>query len=137
MRILLWGFGADSKKNIHAPNEHKKNCVVYTGTHDNNTAKGWFETEADPEQKKRLFDYLGRDVSAAEVHCQLVRLAMNSAANLAIIPLQDILGLGADARMNLPVTVDKNNWTWRLGKNQITPAIINKLKEITELSDRG
>lgn len=136
MRILLFGFEADMAKNIHSHRNHVKNCVVYTGTHDCNTIRGWFEKEANPEQKERLFDYLGRKVSIAELHWELIQLAMSSVANLAIIPMQDILGLGEEARMNRPGTAAKGNWTWRLGRQQTTPSIISKLKKMTEVSNR-
>jgi len=137
MRILLFGFEGCMAKNVHSHHNHVKNSVVYTGTHDNNTIRGWFEKEADPEQKERLFNYLGRKVPIAELHWELIQLAMNSVANLAIIPMQDILGLGEDARMNHPGTIAKSNWTWRLGRRQTTPSIISKLKKMTEVFNRA
>lgn len=137
MRILLFGFEADAARSVHSHHNHVKNSVVYTGTHDNNTIRGWFEREAGQEQKKRLFDCLGRKVPAAELHWELIQLAMSSVANLAIIAMQDILGLGGEARMNRPGTVAKDNWTWRLGRRQTTLSAISKLRKMTELTNRA
>ncbi|MHC5059505.1 MAG: 4-alpha-glucanotransferase [Planctomycetota bacterium] len=130
MRVLLFGFDADSE-NIHAPANHVKNCVVYTGTHDTNTAKGWFVQEADPRQKKNLFDHLGQKIRYDELHWALIELAAGSVAKLTIIPMQDVLGLGAEARMNLPGTFDENNWAWRFSWHRITGRTTDRLKKIT------
>jgi 4-alpha-glucanotransferase len=92
---------------------------------------GWFENQAGPEEKQRLFAQLGHKVPINQLHWELVRLAMSSVANLAIIPMQDILGLGAEARMNLPGSVDKKNWSWRLNSRLLTLSITRKLKTIT------
>ena len=137
MRILTFGFDGDKNKNVHFINNHVKNSVVYTGTHDNNTLIGWFEKEAGPVQKRKLFDSLRPKVSPAQLNWELIKLAMSSRANLAIIAMQDILGLGQHARMNLPGSIAKENWTWRLDKNLTTSSTISKLKEITEKSNRA
>jgi 4-alpha-glucanotransferase len=136
MRLLLSAFDGDLTTNPHCPHNHVKNSVIYTGTHDSNTIKGWFEKEAGPEVKRRLFDYLGRRVPAGRVHWELIRLAMSSVANLVIIPMQDILGLDEQARMNRPGTV-KSNWSWRLGPKKVTPSIIEKLARLTEIFGRA
>ncbi len=112
MKILLFAFGPDVATNLYTPHNIEKNSIVYTGTHDNNTAKGWFQTEASQEDKHRLFDYLGRHVDDHESHWFLIRLALMSVSHTAIIPLQDVLGLGAEARFNMPGTTE-NNWSWR------------------------
>jgi len=137
MRILTFGFDGDKNKNVHFINNHVKNSVVYTGTHDNNTLIGWFEKEAGPVQNRKLFDSLRPKVSPAQLNWELIKLAMSSRANLAIIAMQDILGLGQHARMNLPGSIAKENWTWRLDKNLTTSSTISKLKEITEKSNRA
>ena len=134
--MLLSAFDNDPATNPHCPHNHVKNSVIYTGTHDSNTIKGWFEKEAGPEVKRRLFDYLGRRVPAGRVHWELIRLAMSSVANLVIIPMQDILGLDEQARMNRPGTV-KSNWSWRLGPKKVTPSIIGKLARLTEIFGRA
>jgi 4-alpha-glucanotransferase len=136
MKVLLFAFGDDLATNPYVPHNHVKNCVVYTGTHDNNTAKGWFRKEARPEDKQRLFQYLGREVPEETVHRELIRMAMMSVADLVIIPMQDILGLGEESRMNVPATVD-GNWGWRLLPEQLTPSLIASLSELTRIYGRG
>ncbi|MCD6561839.1 MAG: 4-alpha-glucanotransferase [Deltaproteobacteria bacterium] len=136
MKLLLFAFGDDLSANPYIPHNLVKNCVIYTGTHDNNTARGWFEKEAGPEVKERLFDYLGREITAEEVAWELVRLAMMSIANTAILPVQDILGLGEEARMNRPSTT-KGNWQWRLLPDQLTSPVEKRLLKMTEIYGRA
>ena len=146
MKVLQFAFdpprrrrrveaGGDPDENTHYPRNHTRNSVVYTGTHDNNTAVGWFKKEATKEQKARLFDCLGRKVSAHQIHWELINLALASVANLAVIPVQDILGLDGRARMNRPSTI-RGNWRWRLASEQLTPQIAKKLATLTENSGR-
>jgi len=135
MRVMLFGFGQDGGKSPHLPHNFQRDCVVYTGTHDNNTIGGWFEHEAKSKDKKRLFDYLGRAVSVRRLHWELIRLAMASVGRLVIIPLQDVLGLGAEARMNRPPTT-RGNWKWRLGKDRLTVSVTSKLAEMTKTYSR-
>lgn len=136
MRVLLFAFGEDLPTNPYAPHNHIKDCIVYTGTHDNNTIRGWFEKEATTEDRKRLSIYIGRQVSPKEVHWELIRLAMMSVANTAILPVQDILGLGEEARMNKPATT-KGNFKWRLSPEQLTSSIARRLLEMTEIYGRA
>ncbi|MBW1849829.1 MAG: 4-alpha-glucanotransferase [Deltaproteobacteria bacterium] len=136
MKVLLFAFGENQPTTTHAPHNISENCFIYTGTHDNNTARGWFETEATLETKKRLFRYMGRKITAKEVSWELVRLAMMSVANTAILPMQDILGLGKEARMNRPATRE-GNWQWRLLPAQLTSSVQARLLEITEIYGRG
>jgi len=131
MKVLLFAFGEDYPTNPHLPHTYEKNCVVYTGTHDNNTVRGWFRTEARNENKRRVLDYLGRKVSEQEIHWEFIRLAMMSVGNMVIIPMQDVLGLGEEARMNRPAT-RKGNWKWRLLPEQLTSSLAEKLSDITE-----
>ena len=135
MKVLLFAFGDDVAHNPFTPHNHIRNCVVYTGTHDNNTVRGWFDHEALPEDKSRLFRYLGRGVTSETVHWEFVRMAMGSVADTVIIPIQDVLGLGGEARMNRPGTTD-GNWTWRLLDSQLTPELGLKLREVTEVYGR-
>jgi 4-alpha-glucanotransferase len=134
-KVLLFAFGRDSASRLHLPVNYQKNSVVYTSTHDSNTARGWFEKEAGQIQKKKLFDYIGRPVSTSQISWELIHLAMKSVSDIVIVPIQDVLGLGEQARMNRPATV-KGNWQWRLGKGKLTPAIIKKLAQLTGLSNR-
>jgi 4-alpha-glucanotransferase len=136
MKVLLFAFGEDLPTNPYIPHNLEKNCVLYTGTHDNNTARGWFEGEATPEIRERLFHYLGREVPAEKIHWELIRLAMMSVANMVIIPMQDILGLGEEARMNRPATT-QGNWQWQLLQEQLTPSLAQGLREITEIYGRA
>ena len=135
MRVLQFGFDGDPK-NPHAPAAISEDVVLYTGTHDNNTVRGWFENEASREDKRRLSQYLGREVPAANVHLEVIRLAMMSVANTAIIPMQDILGLGGEARMNKPAK-KPGNWRWRLKQDQLTDSIKMQLREMTEIYGRA
>jgi 4-alpha-glucanotransferase len=136
MKILLFAFGDDPGDHPYAPHNYSRNSVVYTGTHDNNTVVGWFRDEATRAEKGRLCAYLGRDLTEELAHWELVRLALMSVANTAIIPMQDLLGLGAEARMNRPGTT-KGNWEWRLVAEQITPSLITRVAEMTKLYGRA
>ncbi|NLM31102.1 MAG: 4-alpha-glucanotransferase, partial [Methanomicrobiales archaeon] len=118
------------------PHNYVPNLVCYTGTHDNNTARGWFEEEASWEDKQRLFAYIGRGVTADEISRELVLLAMRSVARISIIPMQDILGLGAEARMNYPSTTE-GNWEWRMTSAEFEDAPLDHLRRITELCGRA
>jgi len=93
------------------------------------------ENETTPEDKKRLFRYMGLEVTEKEIHWELIRLAMMSVADTVIFPMQDILGLDEKARMNLPATRE-GNWQWRLLEDLLTPSIVNRLLEMTELYGR-
>ena len=130
MRVLLFAFGDDFPHGAFLPHNHVKDCLLYTGTHDNNTVKGWFEQEADRQTRTNLFRYLGRRINAVEAPWELIRLAMMSIADTVVIPMQDLLGLGAEARMNRPAT-GEGNWQWRLAENAITGQLVERLREVT------
>jgi 4-alpha-glucanotransferase len=136
MKVLLFAFGDDLPTNPYIPHNLPRNCVLYTGTHDNNTARGWFEREASPEIRQRVFRYLGREVPAEEIHWELIRVAMMSVANMAIFPMQDVLGLGEEARMNRPATTE-GNWQWRLLPDQLTSSLAKRLLQMTEIYGRA
>ena len=108
MRVLQFAFGSDAA-NEHLPHNYEQNCLVYTGTHDNDTTVGWYNSRG-PEEQHRVREYLATD--GHTINLDLIRLAFSSVANLAIVPLQDVLGLGSEARMNTPGQVT-GNWTWR------------------------
>ena len=126
MKVLIFGFSGDIAQNPHAPHNVHEGCVAYTGTHDNNTIRGWFEHEVSGEQKNLIFRYIGGSFGAEHVHRIFIRLAMISPARIVIIPMQDILGLGEEARMNRPGTT-RGNWEWRLRRGQ--------MQELQEFSD--
>jgi 4-alpha-glucanotransferase len=130
MKVLIFGFGADDPDHPYLPHNYEETYVAYTATHDNNTVRGWYEQETTPEIKARLFKYIGREISQAELNWELIRLTLMSRAGLAIIPMQDILGLDAESRMNRPSYGD-GNWQWRLQREQITDDITRKLAEMT------
>lgn len=136
MRVMLFAFGDDNNDNPYLPRNFIENCVAYTGTHDNNTVRGWFENESSAKEKERLFRYLEHKVNADNVHMGFIKLAMGSAANTVIFPMQDILGLGSEARMNIPSTA-RGNWEWRLLPEQISKRVSDKLLKITEYYKRG
>jgi len=130
MKVLLFAFGEENPMHIYLPHTYEKTYAVYTGTHDNNTVRGWFEGEARPDELERLFRYIGREVRPDEVCWELIRLAMMSVARIAVFPLQDILGLGQEARMNRPAT-GRGNWEWRLLPWQLTEAVAERLRSLT------
>ncbi|OGB87113.1 4-alpha-glucanotransferase [candidate division WOR-1 bacterium RIFCSPLOWO2_02_FULL_46_20] len=135
MKILLFAFGGDLKKHPYLPHNYSENCVVYTGTHDNSTVRGWYENIALPHEKKNLAEYLGHCPSPGQVNWDLIKLALNSEAKLSIFPLQDILGLGNEARMNVP-SQSHGNWQWRVLASQLDRSIAERLRQLTILSKR-
>src|SRR5262249_23505048 len=133
MRVLQFAFGGDPGTEFHLPHRYIAHCLAYTGTHDNDTAAGWFKAEhtsATQSEAQHQFErkfalrYLGTDGS--EFHWDLIRLAQQSVADTVIVPLQDVLGLGSRARMNTPGT-PTGNWEWRYLVSQITPAVCARL----------
>jgi 4-alpha-glucanotransferase len=135
MKVLLFAFG-DVAHNHYAPHHHVRDCVVYTGTHDNNTARGWFLNEARDDEKRCLFQYLGRTITDDSVAWEMTRLAMMSVANLAVVPMQDVLGLGQEARMNMP-SITYGNWEWRMKAGALSPAAASRLLELSRLYNRA
>jgi 4-alpha-glucanotransferase len=137
MKILLFALGDDFPHSDYLPKNYTDpNCVVYTGTHDNNTVTGWWKEEAGKEQKVRFFEYIGSKIEANQVCRKFIELAMSSIADTSIIPMQDILGLDAEARMNKPST-KAGNWKWRLRPDDIDGNLTKKLKDLTETNARG
>jgi 4-alpha-glucanotransferase len=135
MRVLLFAFTGDPSGSPHAPHNIIKNCLLYTGTHDNTTTRGWLESEATGPEKQRLFRYIGRKIPPDQLPDLLIRLAMITIADTVIFPMQDILALGAKARMNRPGT-ESGNWRWQLKKDQISPVVTGYLGEMTVLYGR-
>jgi len=125
MTILQFAFSSDAT-NPYLPHNFSRNCVVYTGTHDNDTTIGWFKTCPKTEKKYSL-KYLG--TNGKNIHWDFIKMGMSSVADTAIFPLQDVLGLGTEARMNTPST-ESGNWSWRFTADMITPEIKEKLKDL-------
>jgi 4-alpha-glucanotransferase len=142
MAILQFAFGTDPQAPSFRPHNYPRNLTVYTGTHDNDTTVGWWtgtaghstrsdtDIEDEREHARRYLDLDGR-----AVHWEFIRAVLASVADTAIIPVQDLLGLGSDARMNRPGTAS-GNWRWRLGARQLTPEIVRKLAVMTETYER-
>ena len=132
MRILQFGF-SDRGAHIYLPHRFEKNTVVYTGTHDNDTTVGWWNNVATEAEKSAAQTYLrpGREGIA----WAFIRAALTSVADLCVIPLQDVLALESDARMNIPSKSD-GNWTWRFQAAALKPEIAQQLAELTQLADR-
>jgi 4-alpha-glucanotransferase len=131
MKILQFAFDS-GPHNPYLPHNHVRECVVYTGTHDNDTTTGWYASLRDKE-KKRVQRYLDR--TDDDMVWRLIRTAIASVARLAVIPAQDLLSLGTEARMNLPGTA-KGNWSWRLNRDALTPEIAGRLYELTKIYGR-
>ena len=115
MKVLQFAFGG-AADNPYLPHNHTVNSVVYTGTHDNNTTLGWFH-ELDGGTRQHVLDYLG--CTAEAMPTALCRTALASPARLAVLPMQDVLRLGAEQRMNAPGTSAHNNWRWRFSWDQV------------------
>jgi 4-alpha-glucanotransferase len=144
MGILQFAFGVDPQAPEFKPHNFSRHFVVYTGTHDNDTTLGWWTSHgvgdstrtAENIRAEREFarKYLGTD--GREMNWDLIRAALASVADIAIVPLQDVLGLGSEARMNLPAR-PSGNWRWRFKAGQLTPEISERLREMVLLYGRG
>ncbi|HVJ66929.1 MAG TPA: 4-alpha-glucanotransferase [Caulifigura sp.] len=142
MRVLQFGFGGDD--DIHRPHYYVQNCVAYTGTHDNDTTVGWFNVEpgktttmsikAVQAERRMVLDYL--NTTPDDIHWGLIRGIHSSVADLAVVPVQDVLGLGSEARMNTPGT-SSGNWRWRLKPGQLKSDAMSRLAAMTGLYDRS
>jgi 4-alpha-glucanotransferase len=142
MAILQFAFGTDPQAPDFKPHNYPRNRVVYTGTHDNDTTVGWWvggvghSTRSDTElaqEREFACRYLGLD--GQEIHWEFIRAVLASVADTAIVPAQDLLGLGSDARMNRPGTL-RGNWRWRLRPGQLTRAVAQRLADMTATYDR-
>jgi 4-alpha-glucanotransferase len=129
MKVLQFAFSA-AEDSEYLPHNHEPNCIVYTGTHDNDTTKGWLEKTGAKEEVEKAISYLG--LSAKEgYHWGFIRGALSSVGKIAIIPMQDFLGLGNEARMNLPSTLG-GNWLFRIQKKDLNETLANKIYQMTK-----
>ncbi|MBE5319185.1 malto-oligosyltrehalose synthase [Pedobacter sp. MR2016-19] len=136
MKVLQFAFGEDLAGSVHIPHQFDStDCIVYTGTHDNNTTLGWFKNETDANLRQRLSKYVGAAVNENNINAILIKLCYASIAKIAIIPMQDILQLDETARMNIPGKAT-GNWSWRANKQFIEEKTIKWLKAETELYGR-
>jgi 4-alpha-glucanotransferase len=131
MAVLQFGFG-DEGAHMYLPHR-ADGKVMYTGTHDNDTVRGWWNSGAAEHERRNAEAYLGR--SNDGIHWAFIRAAVCSPASLSIVPLQDVFGLGSDARMNTP-SLDNGNWRWRFEQSQLQDEFAAKLAQLAELSDR-
>lgn len=142
MRILQFGFSSDTK-NIDLPHNYHRNVVVYTGTHDNDTTVGWFNSvagagstrSAEQINAERDFCLKYLHTQGTEIHWDFIRAVLSSVADTAIVPLQDLLGLGTEARMNLPNST-QGNWNWRCDEESLTESHADRLREMTDIYGR-
>ena len=132
MKVLQFAFGGDAN-NAYLPHNYKQNCIVYTGTHDNETTVGWYKN-LDHWTRGHVDRYL--DISRDnDVNWRFIRAALSSVADTAVIPMQDYLGLGNEARMNMPSTLGKN-WEWRMKADACTKELAEKILEMTKIYGR-
>ena len=132
MHILQYAFGGDAN-NGDLPHNYIRNSVAYTGTHDNDTTAGWYRSASKNE---RIFccEYTGSN--GRNIHWDLIRTVWASVADTAIVPMQDIFGLGSESRMNTPATAS-GNWSWRLGDDVFSKDVATKLLDLTEIYGRA
>lgn len=142
MKILQFAFGGDAK-NQDLPHNYVRNCVAYTGTHDNDTTVGWWLSQAGAGStrdeaaisREHTFCKQYLDTNGDEIHWDMIRAVWSSVADTAIAPMQDLLGIGTEGRMNLPASTS-GNWSWRYEKDSLTPDVAERLKELTETYGR-
>ncbi len=133
MRVLQFAFGDSFPDNPHKPYNFIRNCIAYTGTHDNDTTAGWFSSKRAQDEAESALQYMG--ISSKEAVWGLIRLVLSSIADTAIVPMQDVLCLGSDARMNIPATTE-NNWRWRMREDQFKPELASRLREMNRIYGR-
>jgi 4-alpha-glucanotransferase len=143
MAILQFAFGSDPQGSTFIPHNFERELVAYTGTHDNDTTVGWLtggvgdstRSEADVEKERAYaLEYLKSD--GTEIHWDFIRALVASVADLTVVPLQDVLGLGSEARMNLPGRPG-GNWRWRYERDALTPEITERLRKLTDIYGRA
>jgi 4-alpha-glucanotransferase len=132
MRVLQFAFGGDDPENPHLPRNYVHNAVAYTGTHYNDTVLGWYADAGGPERS--AVDQLTG--GGQEMHWRLIETVLQSGAGWAIVPLQDVLGLGGQARMNTP-GVAEGNWAWRFREGDLTPELALRLADLVRNTGRA
>lgn len=132
MRILQFAFDGDPR-NLHLPHNYVRNCVAYTGTHDNDTAKGWYKWTG---KDNRAFCRKYLDSNGREINRDMARALFASVADTVIVPMQDVLGLGNEARMNVPAGSGPN-WQWRLKNDDLSDKVASRLRDMTEIYGRS
>ena len=134
MKVLQFAFDSREESD-YLPHNYERNCVVYTGTHDNDTILGWYYVMSE-EDREFSKEYMGNAKSTdEELPWDFIRMSMESVANLAVTPMQEFLGLGTEARINYPSTLG-NNWKWRLFPGQFTPELAKRIHRLTQITAR-
>jgi 4-alpha-glucanotransferase len=143
MAVLQFAFGKDEQAHDFKPHNYPRNLVAYTGTHDNDTVVGWWRSEGGDstrspedviEEKSRARAYLGTD--GRQIHWTLIRILYASVADTVLVPVQDLLGIGSEGRMNTP-SVASGNWRWRVRPRALTPQLAARLREMVDVYERG
>jgi 4-alpha-glucanotransferase len=144
MAVLQFGFGSDPQASDFRPHNYPHERFAYSGTHDNDTTAGWWRSSGAADstrtaaevrrEKQEALDYLATD--GAEIHWTFIRVLMASVAGTVVFPLQDVLGLGSEARMNTPGKA-AGNWGWRAAPTALTSALALRLKRYCELYERA
>lgn len=135
MAVLQFAFGDNTPQSIYIPHNQHYNSLVYTGTHDNNTTKGWYQDELSDKTRKEASDYIGHPIDIDTCQEDFIRMAYSSVARSAIIPIQDILGLDGSARLNKPSTVEKN-WDWKMHYCNLEQIESTKFRRMANLYGR-
>ncbi len=145
LKVLQFAFGTDPQAETFLPHNYPRDAITYTGTHDNDTTFGWFHVpgsgtrsaEQTAVERRNALHYLGAppDDDGRQIHWMMIRAIMASVANVAIVPVQDLLGLGSEFRMNLPGT-GEGNWAFRLEPGALTPAIAARMRDLAETYGR-
>jgi 4-alpha-glucanotransferase len=136
MAVMQFAFDPDEPDSPYKLARHEENDVVYTGTHDHDTARGWHEALGAASRAEFDRELAAAGIDEPEPWWSLVRLTMTSRCRTCMIQMQDVLGLGSEARMNLPGTVGPQNWSWQMERGALTPALASRLREATKASDR-
>jgi 4-alpha-glucanotransferase len=134
MRILQFGF-TDRGSHLYLPHRYVPNTVAYTGTHDNNTTLGWWREDASEAERAHVQTYLQTIEHDGDIVWAMMRAAARSVANVCVFPMQDVLHLGSEARMNTP-SAGAGNWTWRYNLHAVHPDFASKLAALMEMTDR-
>jgi 4-alpha-glucanotransferase len=133
MKVMQFGFGTES---AHAIDQFRRHVVAYTGTHDNDTAMGWFHSDDPDREPERAVALAALGGDGSDFSWRLIDAVFSSVADIAIAPLQDMLALGTEARMNTP-GVESGNWGWRFSWDAITPAVTQRMNEIVSRTGRS
>jgi 4-alpha-glucanotransferase len=134
--VLEWAFDGSSRHSPHRFENHARHSVIYTATHDQDPICGWWESAGDAVRARALDAMRAAGIREREPRWGLISLAFSSRANLAMIQAQDVLGLGAEARMNMPGRA-AGNWHWRMAPDALTPALARRLRRATEQAGRA